>query len=99
MRNATKDKLINEAFDWLLKGYTPQEIKKEMFLTETEWRSLCDSARFTTLLQSAKTIPNSIKIKEIEDNLFGLLSLPKKDYLINKRIEMLTHRYSTFLLC
>mgnify|MGYP001199866248 FL=1 len=98
MRRQTKDQLINEAFDLLLKGLTPKEIKHEMFLTEDEWRYMCSSARFMALLHSSQSIPQKLKIKEIEENLFGLLSLPNRDYLTNKRIDALTHRYATILL-
>lgn len=98
MRKKITDKIINEAFEYLLKGYTPQEIKNEMFLSEAQWKSISETARLATLLHSAKDVPNAIKIKEIEDNLFGLLYRSNRSDFVNERIEALQSRYSSFLL-
>ena len=99
MRRMSNDKIINEAFDLLLKGYTAKEIKKEMFLSDEQWTALCSNVRFMTLLHTHRNVSNEVLIRDIENDLFNLLALPKRDHLVNKRISALQNRYATFLLC
>lgn len=86
-----------EVYNQLLNGLTPSEIKRMFSMTDREWLKLMASTKFNELLHSSKTVPDSLKLREIEDNLFGLLEGPRT-IGVNKRIDALTKRYAKFLL-
>jgi len=91
------DYQINMCYELVLKGYVAQEIKREMWLTDQEYKAIHETARFHKLMHSTATTPNLVTIKEIEDNLFTLLYSPK-DKDVNRRINALQIRYANFLI-
>ena len=89
--------LATEVYNQLLLGLMPSEIKSLYSMTDREWHNLMLTKKFYSLLHSSKTIPDALKLREIEDNLFGLLDGPRTPD-INQRIDALKTRYANFLL-
>jgi len=88
---------ITEIYILLLKGHTVTEIRTQYGISVADWELISSKSDFNDIIKSDDGISNKVKIKEIEDNLFALLSLPKKDHAVNRRIDALTTRYSSFL--
>lgn len=85
-------------YNLLCEGYMPREIKEKLLINQRDYDRITQMVEFTQLLYSCKNIPATLKIKEIEDNLFGLLQVKNRTLDQDKRIEVLTSRYASFLI-
>lgn len=83
-------------YDLLLKGETVSEIRNKYCLSQKDWQRLTSRVEFTQLMFSPKLVPDLLKIKEIETDLFNLLEIDKPSLDVKKRINSLQIRYSTF---
>lgn len=102
MGNGTAEK----AFQLIVEGYTKSEIRAHLGLSAMQWAAVIESPQMRKLF----TLPSVSAFglaAEIEEELFSALRAynsmdiditDKEREVLAKRIDKLSHRYSTFLL-
>ena len=87
-----------EIYSLLVQGYLVSEIRSKYRLTDVEYQKITARAEFVELILAPNQVSDLLKIKEIEENLFNLLSVKEPSRDVKKRISSLQVRYSQFLV-
>ncbi len=96
---------IQKAFKLIIEGNTKSEIRAQLGLDKTQWSSVLASTKLKQLFDVPVASPEGL-IHEIEEELWETLELynsknksnRKNRGLLHKRIQVLSARYSCFLL-